>query len=136
MMRQLYAGDGLPFPDAAPDALRLLLRDPTWGRCMILCDQGRSVGYFVLGFGFSLEFGGRDAFLDELYLLPEARGRGFGKAALTHAIDLCRTLGVKALHLETKKSNAAAQKLYRSAGFTERHPGFDLLTLRLDSPRP
>lgn len=133
MMRRLYAGDGLPFPDAAPETLLSLLREPTWGRCMILRDQGRSIGYFVLAFGFSLEFGGRDAFLDELYLIPEARGRGFGKAALSHAIDLCRTLDVKALHLETKRTNAAAQKLYRSAGFTERHPGFDLLTLRLKS---
>ena len=133
MMRQLYEGEGFGLPARSPQALALLLREPRYGRCFLLREEGWAVGYFVVAFGFSLEFGGRDAFVDELYLIPEARGRGLGRLALDHAVAFCQTEGIHALHLEVSRANRPAQRLYRAAGFRERHVNYDLLTLRMDS---
>jgi ribosomal protein S18 acetylase RimI-like enzyme len=132
MMQELYATDDLPFPARGPAALELLLREPGYGRCETIHDGDSTIGYFVVGYGFSLEFGGRDAFLDELYIKPDSRGKGVGRAAVERAAELCRELGIHALHLEVNSENTVAQRLYRRAGFTPRHSGYDLLTLRLE----
>lgn len=132
MMRRLYADEGLRPFSGSTQALLLLLREPRYGRCFIVREQDLAVGYFVIAFGFSLEFGGRDAFLDELYLAPEARGRGLGKLCVAHAARFCKSEGIGALHLEVSRANSVAQRLYRGAGFRERHVNYDLLTLRLD----
>jgi ribosomal protein S18 acetylase RimI-like enzyme len=135
MTRELYAGEGMVFPARADQAMRNLIDNPHYGRCMVVESDGSVVGYLVIGFGFSLEFGGRDAFLDELYLVPEARGAGIGKAAVAHAARFCASEGISALHLEVSGSNLRGQKLYRGMGFSERHAGYDVLTLRLtDQP--
>lgn len=134
MMRDLYAGEGLSPAGNTVAALGALLRDPRLGTCVVIVREGQTIGYFVLGFGFSLEFGGRDAFLDELYVAPEARASGVGKAAVAHAAELCAREGITALHLEVSRSNAPAQRLYRGAGFRERHAGYDTLTLRIAPP--
>jgi len=131
MMRELYASDDLPFPEAGPAALEVLLREPKLGQCRIIFDDQVAVGYFVLGYGFSLEFGGQDAFLDELYVKPDFRGKGIGKRAVANATEIARSLGLGALHLEVNSENTVAQRLYRRAGFTPRHAGYDVLTLRL-----
>jgi GNAT superfamily N-acetyltransferase len=39
------------------------------------------LGYIVLAFGFSFETGGRNAFIDELYVAPEHRGKGIARRA-------------------------------------------------------
>jgi ribosomal protein S18 acetylase RimI-like enzyme len=83
----------------------------------------------VLCFGWSLEWGGRDAFVDELYLEPDARGRGLGRAALRALVEEARAAGVVALHLEVDDTNTAGQALYRSEGFSGR--ARQLLTRRL-----
>jgi len=58
-----------------------------------------------------------------------ARGKGVGKLALAFAEDACRALGVRALHLEVERANAAAYGLYRKVGFVD-HERY-LLTKRL-----
>src|SRR5665213_2560062 len=131
MMRDLYASDGLPFPTPGPDALEQLLNHPAYGHCEIITDMKVHIGYFVIGYGFTLEFGGRDAFLDELYIARSARNQGLGRAAVARAIQVCKEAGIRSLHLEVNSKNIAAQRLYRGAGFKLRHSGYDLLTLRL-----
>ncbi len=73
---------------------------------------------------------GRDAFIDELYLIPSHRGQGIGTQAMQFAIAACRNLEVHALHLEVERHNTAAQRLYRQAGF-EGHDRY-LLTRRIE----
>lgn len=107
-------------PEAARETLALLLRDPACGRTFLLEDDGCAVGYLVVCFGFSLEFHGRDAFVDELYVAPAARGRGHGREALRVAEACCLEAGARALHLEVGHGNAAARRLYASWGFEER----------------
>jgi GNAT superfamily N-acetyltransferase len=125
MQERFFADMGDPLDlDASGRAMRELVSDPRLGR--LLVTDG---GYMVLGFGFSLEFGGRDAFVDELYLVPEARGRGLGSVALRVAEEVCRETGIQALHLEVAHDNPRARELYARSGYYahERH----LMTKRL-----
>jgi ribosomal protein S18 acetylase RimI-like enzyme len=120
LMRGLYEHDHIAFDEAeARAALALLLADERVGLAHLILLGGEVAGYVVLTFGFSLEFRGRDAFVDELFIKDEFRGRGAGAAAVRFAEDLCRARGVRALHLEVERSNTRAQALYRRAGFRD-----------------
>jgi ribosomal protein S18 acetylase RimI-like enzyme len=77
------------------------------------------VGYVVLTLGFSFEYRGRDAFLDELYLEEKSRGRGIGRKAMEFAEGMARELGVNAVHLEVSRDNDAGLELYRRAGYAD-----------------
>jgi ribosomal protein S18 acetylase RimI-like enzyme len=118
MLERFNASQGYPFDTAtARHALGELLARPELGRVYRILSGGETAGYAALTFGWSLEWGGRDAFVDELYLEPERRGRGLGRAALRALIEAARAAGVRALHLEVEAGNAAGQALYRSEGF-------------------
>ncbi len=120
MMREFYAIDAYPFDEgAARRALEGLLRDPALGRVWLIHDGAEAIGYVVLTFGYSLEFHGRDAFIDELFVRPSHRGRGVGTRAMRLVEEACRDLGVHALHLEVERANAVAQRLYRTFGFQD-----------------
>jgi diamine N-acetyltransferase len=130
MMREYYRFDGHPFHEGqARRALLALLREPLFGRVWLVCDGDVAVGYVVLTFGYSLEFLGRDAFLDEFFLRPSHRGRGWGRQALEFAEKEAQTHGVRAIHLEVVRSNETAHDFYRKAGFRDR--GHSLLSKRI-----
>jgi ribosomal protein S18 acetylase RimI-like enzyme len=120
MMREFYAIDAYPFDEgAARRALEGLLRDPALGRVWLIHDGDTAIGYVVLTFGYSLEFHGRDAFVDELFVRPSHRRRGVGTRAMRLVEGVCRDLGVHALHLEVERANAVAQHLYRTFGLQD-----------------
>jgi GNAT superfamily N-acetyltransferase len=96
--------------------------------------DGAAAGYVVLTFGYSLEFNGHDAFVDELYVEEGHRGKGLGGLAVRLAEDTCRTMGVRALHLEVDRENHRARAVYEKAGFEDRDN--HLLTKRLAPPTP
>lgn len=116
--RDFFAEDHYPYQEEETRAnLALLLSDPGLGRVFVLEEGGIPAGYLVLTFGFSLEFSGRNALVDELYVAPGHRGRGHGTRALAAAEELCRELGIRALHLVVERYKEDAQTLYRRMGF-------------------
>jgi ribosomal protein S18 acetylase RimI-like enzyme len=131
LMRALYDEDGsTPLRgDAAETALRGLPAAPDRGLVWVIEQGGEAVGYLVLTWGYSLEFHGRDAFIDELYVAPRYRGAGLGRQAVEWAEDACRAHGAGAVHLEVEIDNERAHALYRRSGFAER--GLRLMTKRL-----
>ncbi len=117
-MRAYYAFDGHGFDrDKARAALLVLLRNSDFGRAWIILDDTEPVGYVVICFGYSLEWLGRDAFVDEFYLREEYRNRGWGKTTMHFVEQSAQELGIRALHLEVMEGNAAAMHLYRKLGF-------------------
>lgn len=59
---------------------------------------------------------------DELQLLniavrPERRRRGVGRALMQHLLERAMALGAQRITLEVRRSNKAAQSLYRALGF-------------------
>jgi ribosomal protein S18 acetylase RimI-like enzyme len=121
LMREYYADEGYPFAETdARRALVELVGAPMLGRVWIADGADAAAAYVVLTFGFSLEYGGRDAFLDDMYVAPAYRRQGFGTSALALVEAACRDLGVRALHLEVERHKGAAQVLYRGFGFVDR----------------
>ncbi len=120
MVRDFYIHEGLKFNEAiARRALLRILGDDTYGRVFLILLADEIAGYAVLTFSFSLEFHGRDAFVDELFLREKHRGQGIGKCALRFLTEVCASEGVNALHLEVDRENKPAQALYRKFGFED-----------------
>lgn len=120
MMRDFNAHERIAFDEpAVRAALAQLFADDARGLACLLLWGGEVAGYVVITFGFSIEFRGRDAFVDELFVKDEFRGRGVGAAATRYAEGLCRERGVRALHLEVERENTRAQSVYRRAGFVD-----------------
>jgi ribosomal protein S18 acetylase RimI-like enzyme len=118
MMEDFNAFEKIPWTREAGEApLRKLLADPRIGVVGIIEDGAEVVGYFVLAWGFDLEWGGRDAFLTELFLVERARGRGLGKSALERAEAFAERHGALAMHLLVRHENGPARRLYERAGF-------------------
>ena len=126
--------EGISFdPLAIEGPLRTLLADPTLGLVRLLHDgSGKLAGYFVLAWGFDLEWGGRDAFLTELYLLPAQRGRGLGAEIMALVEEAALAGGARALHLAVRQENGAARRVYERAGFEA--PKRLLMTKKLQDP--
>ncbi|HEY1937765.1 MAG TPA: GNAT family N-acetyltransferase [Candidatus Angelobacter sp.] len=120
MMREFYAQQQMRFDEAAASqAINKLLQSPEHGQIYFIFRGTDLAGYFALTFCFSLEFHGRFALLDELYLRESFRRQKLGKAVVAFAEELCKKTGTRALRLEVGRENGPAQALYRAAGFEE-----------------
>jgi ribosomal protein S18 acetylase RimI-like enzyme len=122
MMRQLAEQEPgkIQFDEAAASAtFRRFLSLPVFGRFWILHEGNSTVGYIVLTIGFSFEFHGHDAFVDELYIDADYRRRGFGRQAVAFLEERAREMGVNAVHLEVDHGNDPAFELYRRAGYED-----------------
>lgn len=133
-MRGLRADDPMPPATLADEtlarqALADLLADDRLGSVWIIRRGEIPVGYGVLTFVHSIEFGGRCAFLDELYVAPDHRG-GVGRATLKLLQAESAAQGVRVLLLEASPENERANRLYRSAGFEPRK--YRLLSKQLE----
>ena len=87
-----------------------LLEGSPHGAVYLIGPQKAPVGYIILSFGWSLEFGGMDGFVDELYIRPAVRGRGMATDVLYSLPRALRDAGLKALHLEVKREDKSAQR--------------------------
>ena len=97
--------------------LRELLARPEVGYVLIAEIGGIPAGYALLAFGFDIEFGGRDAFLNELFVAARFRSKGVGNELLQAATDSAKAEGAHTVHLLVRPENPGAQRLYRRAGF-------------------
>jgi GNAT superfamily N-acetyltransferase len=136
-MESYYAFDGHGFDEQkAHVALTTMLRDPNLGRIWLILDGEAPVGYVAICFGYSLEWLGRDAFVDEFFLLPGYRGRGWGRKTMAFVEDAARSLNVRALHLEVVRQNEAALQVYRKLGFKDRESTFMSKWIAKDFSKP
>lgn len=130
LMRDFYQFEQIPFRrERLEPLLQQLIAEPALGDPMLLLAEEQTAGYFMLSWCFNLEFGGRFALLDELYIAPAFRSRGRASRAIQAAIAACRERGISALRLEISDGNAPAERLYHRHHF---RPDRRLMTLRLD----
>lgn len=121
MITAFHAETGIDSTETARRAaLDLLFSGQVQAAAWLIGPPRAPVGYIVVSFGFSIELGGRDAFLDEFYIRPKIRGRGMGAQTLQLLLPQLREMGVQAIHLEVDHTNEAAQKLYARHAFKPR----------------
>jgi GNAT superfamily N-acetyltransferase len=107
-------------PEARRRALEQLLENAALGRIWLIKVGDEPVGYIALCFGYTIEFAGLDAFVDEFYIVEAHRGRGLGGLVLERIADEAQRCSVRALHLEVARTNEAAVRVYRACGFVVR----------------
>ncbi len=115
--RALNDHEGIAIGDAELEAaLRRLLASPELGGAWLIERATATIGYAIVTYGYDLEFGGRDAYLTELWIDESERGRGAATAALDGLAPELRGRGVHALHLQVRPENPAL-RLYERTGF-------------------
>jgi ribosomal protein S18 acetylase RimI-like enzyme len=77
-------------------------------------------GLAVLRFRPSLWTQGLECYLAELYVVPDLRGQGIGRALMDAVLEFAREQGADYMELNTSDDDVAARKLYESLGFTNR----------------
>ncbi|WP_425039136.1 GNAT family N-acetyltransferase [Primorskyibacter sp. S187A] len=107
-------------PDQRGAALLPLLEGSPHGAAYLIGPARAPVGYLVVSFGWSLEFGGLDGFIDEIYIRPAVRGRGMATEVLIALPKALAGAGLRALHLEVDKTDTKTQRLYAKVGFALR----------------
>ena len=107
-----------------------LLEGSPHGAIYLIGPPRAPIGYIALAFGWSIEMGGLDGFVDELYIRTAVRGRGIATEVLTALPGALAGAGLKALHLEVDQQNDTARRVYKRAGFSAR-TNYHLMTRRL-----
>jgi GNAT superfamily N-acetyltransferase len=102
------------------DSVGRLLRDKSLGEIWLVRKLGDAIGYIAVCYSYSIEFGGRDAFIDEFYVEAAERGKGIGGRVLKEIAALLRARGIVAVHLEVDGGNERARAAYARAGFSSR----------------
>ena len=105
-------------------ALEVLFSGEVQAAIWLIGPRRAPVGFIAFSFGFSIELGGRDAFVDEFYIRESVRGRGMGGQTMSTVVPMLREMGVKALHMEVDHENTGATKFYKKAGFEARSKYF------------
>jgi GNAT superfamily N-acetyltransferase len=98
-----------------------LLRESLFGErrdaeVLIACCKGAPAGFALFFHSFSTFLGRPGIYLEDLYVKPKFRGRGIGRALLTHLARLAENRGCGRLECAVLDWNEPAIKLYKSIG--------------------
>ena len=118
LMSDFYAIDNYPFDgERSKKLFHQFLENENLGKAWLIHDDDELIGYVILTFVFSFEYGGKIAFIDELYLQETARGKGIGTKTIAFIKLESTKLSLKLLYLEVENHNEKAQKLYLAQDF-------------------
>jgi GNAT superfamily N-acetyltransferase len=121
LMRRMQQDDPWEEPFHEPTLranLAELLHNPVFGVAYLVREESAPIGYLVICFDYSLEYRGKGAWIDELFVEASHRGKGIGTQLLDLAETVSREHNAKVLHLEVNHGNSAIE-LYRRRGFAE-----------------
>ncbi|WP_445712791.1 GNAT family N-acetyltransferase [Flavobacterium sp.] len=118
MMQDFYAIDNYPINvEKSKKLFQEFITNENLGKSWLIFSENEIVGYIILTFIFSFEYGGKIAFIDELFIKENARGKGIGKEAIQFIQGEVSKLSLKLLYLEVETHNENAQKLYLAHDF-------------------
>jgi len=120
LVRAYHDYDRHPFDEPViVAALKQLCEGTAYARCFFIHLGEARIGYVSASYGFSIEVGGLDFFLDEFFLEEPFRGRGLGRQVLAMIEEEVRKLGGLRLCLEAELHNPRAAQLYATSGYVE-----------------
>src|SRR5947208_3033846 len=109
----------LPAPDylreSWEDAWTDLAQTVREGVALIAEEEGRALGFVFCVLG---DRGRRTAHVTDIYVRPDARNKGIGRALLGGILDPARSAGLEHVSLEVLIGNSDARRLYERLGFT------------------
>ena len=94
-----------------------LLDNDRHGLVVVAEQNNTLIGYAVICWSWSVEIGGSEAVLDEVY--TNERNRGIGSQLITACENECRSRAVLRMFLETERRNGRVRGLYERHGYTE-----------------
>jgi GNAT superfamily N-acetyltransferase len=104
-----------------------LIGDPNQGAVFIARDDDKAVGFATLDWKWSSLKGARIGYLEDLFVDPEARGKGIADALIGICADRCRELGMPAMEWLTAPDNHRAQRVYnRTEANSDTYVEYDL----------
>ena len=98
-------------------AVTPLLQGSELGEIWVLEHEQQLIGYLVIGWGWGIESGGREALIDEVFVSHAHRNQGLGTRLVEAALTRAKELDAKTVFLETEQSNPESRKLYQNLGF-------------------
>lgn len=106
--------DGEPVPEAFADNLRESIEA---GDIEVLTarTEGRTLGVIVLAYRPNISVGALFASIEDLYVRPEARRRGVGRALLKAVDERCAARGISYVEVQVEDEDAGS--LYRASGY-------------------
>ena len=131
LVAAFHAEEGITLSaEARAAGIKPLLDGIPHGAAYLIGPPRAPIGYVIVTFGWSVEFGGMDGFVDEIFVRPGVRGRGVAGEVLLSLPRALASAGLKALHQEVAADNEVAQRLYARCGFSLRK-GYHLMTRHL-----
>jgi ribosomal protein S18 acetylase RimI-like enzyme len=116
LIRAFYELDRHPFDESLVSAgLRPLLAGDAPGFVIVTEEGSTLLAYAVVTWGWSIEAGGWDALLDEIYVID--RSRGIGAEMMHEILERSRAAGCRKMFLETESHNREARIFYTRHGF-------------------
>lgn len=110
--------DGKPAdPERIRRGIAPLLDNDRHGLVVVAERHETLIGYAVICWSWSVEIGGSEAVLDEVYTTE--RNTGLGSLLLSACEAECRARGVLRIFLETERRNHRVRGLYERHGYTE-----------------
>ncbi len=107
-------------PDAVEATEQGLMRDgfgprPFW-ECLMAEQDGKPAGFALYFFNYSTWLGRPGIYLEDLFVLPEMRGRGIGKALLKRVAAAALENGCERMQWEVLDWNTPAIDFYAAHG--------------------
>ena len=135
LMEAFYAESSIPLDrEWAAASFTRLLSMPALGCVWLARGDGRAVGHVVLSLRYTMEHGALGGYVDDLYVVPDARRRGVASRLLHALVAECSRRACASLHVEVGGSNAAALALYERFGLVPVVDDRLLLTGALPKP--
>jgi ribosomal protein S18 acetylase RimI-like enzyme len=111
-----------PPPEVLTDRLRELIAN---GDTVVLLAGEDPIGIAVLRLRGAIWSAALECYLAELYVVPEQRRQGVGRALMQAAISTLRARGAETMDIGVDEPDLPARRLYESLGFTNHAGGPD-----------
>lgn len=120
LLRLFFADEGFPVaPELLAERLEVMIRHTERSAVFLAWQGAQTVGVATVTLSFGLEFG-YSTELEDLYVLPEARGRGVARTLMQAAEDWSRSHNCAVMIVVVTpedQASRALQRFYLARGF-------------------
>ena len=101
---------------ASEELLREWIFEKQKAEVLFVCEEGKELGFALFFHNFSTFLGRAGIYLEDLFVLPEYRGKGYGKALLKKLAQIAVERGCGRLEWSCLDWNSPSIDFYRSLG--------------------